>query len=129
MIAETSLIAAKWKCFATVLAIGGLWIADESVMPKSYEDVGLKGLLIVAVAYLVRTSAKQQEEHKAEMKEQAETHLEASGKREDKMTTALTAQTDALNKVAALTQEQTEYFKTVTRGIVDDRLKSKPNLP
>ena len=128
MIAETSLIVAKCKLFVACLMTVAFFIADATAVPGSYEDLGLKACLVVALVFTVRLLLKQQEEHKADRAKDAETHLVAAKDREEKMVGAMTKQAEALERVAELTQEQTDYFKTVTRGIIDDRLK-KPNLP
>lgn len=130
MIAETSLIAAKGKLFVSCLVAVGCVLADAGTTPGSYEDMTLKTILVIALVFVVRLLLKQQEEHKAERAKDAETHLTAATAREEKMLTAMQRQSDAMERVAELTQEQTDYFKTVTRGLVDERLASKkPNLP
>lgn len=130
MIAETSLLVSKWKFAATIAAIGGIWIADETLTrPQSIEDWGLKGLLMLTVGFLVRLLLKQQDEHKTERAKDAETHLADAKAREDKMVTAMTKQSETLDEVAKNSKEQLDYFKTVTRTIVDERLSRKPNLP
>jgi hypothetical protein len=122
MIAEASLIAANWK-----LAVGGVALiligaADMTVAPQTLEDYGLKGLLLITVIFLVRQLLKSQIEHKQEMKEERANHQATTAQREEKMVTALNKQADASDRMAAQIEEQTTYFKTVTRNIVDQHL-------
>lgn len=129
MLAETSLIAAHLKIVAACAVILATFIADGFTKPASYEDVGLKTILIIAIVYLARLLTKQQEEHKTERAKDAEKHLADAAVREEKMLAAVNRQSDAMERVAQLTEEQTSYFKTVTRTIVDERLAKKPNVP
>lgn len=131
MITEVSLIACNWKLATGGLALVLISAADMAVAPQTFEDYGLKGLLIVTVIFLVRQLLKTQAEHKAEMKEERATHLAANAQREEKMIAAMTKQAEELGRVADQTEEQTTYFKTVTKDIVNERLHGipRPNIP
>ncbi len=124
MITEAALVASKFKLFAACTCMIALMLADAAAAPGSYEDIGLKAALIVSLVFTVRLLLKQQEEHKQERARDAEKHLESAQQREDKLLAALHQQREAMDRVANLTQEQTDYFKGVTRAIVDDRLRA-----
>lgn len=59
MIAEGALIASNVKIFLAVLGVVGIAAADMAVEPKSLEDWGLKGCLLVAILILARVIATQ----------------------------------------------------------------------
>ena len=125
MLAETSLITAKWKLFASCSVAVITLLADAGAAPGSYEDLGLKTILVAAVVFTVRLLLKQQEEHKAERAKDAENHLADAKAREDKMLAAMQKQSDTMERVAVLTEEQNEHFKDVVRSVLEDRLKPK----
>ncbi len=130
MIAETTLIATKWKAFAGCTAVAVLAAADSMVTPATLEDYGLKGLLILALVFVVRLLLKQQAEHKQELQEQQTQHRAEASRREERMLQAMHAQAEGLDQLTTLTKEQTDYFKSVTRNIVDQHLQNKPaHLP
>lgn len=104
-------------------------IAEAAAELKGWEDLSLKVLLIGAVIYLIRTQSQERKEHKAELHEAWDLHKKESDEREAKTTDVMTANTRALSELTKITEEQTTYFKTVTRTIVDERLKTKSNLP
>lgn len=129
MIGEVILISTHLKMFASCMLITALVLADMGVTPQSAEDYTLKGLLICALLYVSRLLLIQQDAHKADMKEIAKLHKEDCVQRENKLQSCIEAQTHSMSELTTLTREQTDYFKTVTRNIVDDRLNSKPKLP
>lgn len=104
-------------------------IAEAATELKGWEDLSLKALLIGAVIYLIRTQAQDRKEHKAELHEAWTQQKKESDEREAKSTEVMIANTKALAELTKITEEQTTYFKTVTRTIVDERLKSKVPLP
>lgn len=104
-------------------------IAEAAAELKGWEDLSLKVLLIGAVIYLIRTQSQERKEHKAELHEAWDLHKKESDEREAKTTDVMAANTKALSELTKITEEQTTYFKTVTRTIVDERLKTKSNLP
>lgn len=115
---------------AFVAFIGSLAvIAETATELKGWEDTSLKALLIGAVIYLVRSQSQDRKEHKAELHEAWDLHKKESDEREARTTDAMIANTKALAELTKITEEQTTYFKTVTRTIVDERLKTKVPLP
>lgn len=88
-------------------------LADIASDAKSWEDVSLKVLLLIAVVFLVRLLLKQQAEHKAE-----------SVAREQRMLEALNRTAEGMEALTALIQEQTDYFKSVVRSVVNERLQA-----
>lgn len=119
MIAETSFIASQWKIFSGVLAVAIFSVADLAVPSQSVEDYSLKALLIVALVFVVRLLLVQQKEHKQELKELRDRH-------ETAMQNVVKANTESNQRVADLAEEQATYFKTVTRSIMDEKLKNVP---
>ena len=115
---------------AFVALIGSLAvIAETATELKGWEDTSLKVLLIGAVIYLVRSQSQDRKEHKAELHEAWDLHKKESDEREAKTTDVMIANTKALAELTKITEEQTTYFKTVTRTIIDERLKTKVPLP
>ena len=117
MIAETSFIASQWKIFSGVLAVATFAIADLGAAPQSIEDYSLKALLLVALVFVVRLLLIQQKEHKEELRTLRDRH-------ETAMHDVVKANTESNQRVADLAEEQANYFKTVTRNIVDEKLKT-----
>ena len=124
MIAEASLITVTKAKIISGCALAVLTLAaDTQVSPASVEDYTLKSVLVVTVIFLGKLLLKQQQEHKTEMKELRDKH-------EDAMKTVVTANTASNEKVAELAEEQANYFKTVTRSVMDEKLHGHaPNLP
>lgn len=115
---------------AFVATIGFFAVITEAVTElQGWEEASLKVLLVAAVIYLVRSQAQDRKEHKAELHEAWDLHKKESDEREAKTTDAMIANTRALADLTKITEEQTNYFKTVTRTIVDERLKTKATLP
>lgn len=115
---------------AVVAAVG-----DMASQSKSWEDITFKAALGIALIFVTHQLLKEQAErkadwaaHKAEMKAMMEAHQRSGDEREVKAQVALTANTDALREIVASNKEQTEFFKGVTRGLVEERIK-KPALP
>lgn len=121
MIVESSLLAANWKLATGGLAVVILAAADMAAPPQSIEDYSIKAMMGAVIIFLVRLLLKQQAEHKQELKEERTQHQE-------KVVSSMNKQAEALERVADLTEEQTTYFKTVTRGIVDEHIKG-PRTP
>src|SRR4051812_28243694 len=95
------------------MAFSGLVIlADAATELKGWEDVGLKGLLLFAVGYLIRKLEAGQTKHEQDLKD-----------RDAKTLDVILHHTDALRELTVLTKEQTDYFKAVTRDVVNERLK------
>lgn len=128
MIVESSLLAANWKLASGGLAVVLLAAADAVTPPQSIEDYSIKALMGIVIIFVVRLLLTQQKEHKQELKDEREHNRTEAAQREEKMVTAMTKQAEALERVADQTEEQTTYFKTVTRGIVDEHLKG-PRTP
>lgn len=103
-------------------------VADGLADFKNWEDFGLKTILGAAVLYIGRIFLQQQKDHKAELLSLWQEHKAESLSRESAGKAALDANTKALCDLTVLTKEQTDYFKTVTRTIVDERL-AKSKLP
>lgn len=101
-------------------------VAEATTELHGWEDLSLKGLLIGAVVYLIRAQAQDRKEHRAELAAAWEEHKKDSHDREIKYNNILEANTKVLSDLTRITEEQTTYFKTVTRTIVDERLKTKP---
>lgn len=115
MIAETSLIAAKWKIFGGCLAMVVFGVADTQVTPASLEDYTLKGLLLLALVFVVRLLLKQQEDHKKEMDSLRSKH-------EEMLKGVIEKNTESNERVCEQAEEQTRYFREVTKGIVDEKI-------
>lgn len=126
----------KIACLA-VVAIAG----EVAGQVKVWEDVGLKALLLVALYLVVREYLSQQTTHKAEIKstwdmhraeikELLDQHKKDVELREMAMEESIRSNTEALSILTGLTKEQTDYYKAVTRNIVEEKMKgTKPSLP
>lgn len=88
-------------------------LADIASDAKNWEDVSLKVLLLIAVVFLVRLLLKQQAEHKTE-----------SAAREQRMLETLNRTAEGMEALTALIQEQTDYFKSVVKNVVSERLQA-----
>ncbi len=117
---EIKLTLAALVGFAAYLADAS---ADLDV--KGWEELGLKGILLFAVYYIGKLFLDSQKAHKAEQQDTWAAHKADAAAREAKLLAALDASTQTGRELLALTKEQTDYFKAVTRNIVDERLKSQ----
>jgi signal transduction protein with GAF and PtsI domain len=118
----------------TLAALVGFsaWLADASteLNLQGVDEMGVKAMLAAALVYVGKLFLDAQKAHKAEMKETWDAHKKDAEAREAKYCAALESNSEQLGKLVNLTSEQTEYFKTVTRNIVDEKLKGvKPQLP
>ena len=107
-----------WKAMMASAVAGFAMLADITREAKGWEDVSLKVLLLIAVVFLVRLLLKQQEEHKVE-----------SAAREQRMLEALNRTAEGMEALTALIQEQTDYFKSVVKSVVSERLQAPPPTP
>ena len=101
---------------ASIATLGAVLADAVAELPKA-EDYTVKGVLALAVVYLVRQLTQERKEHKEEAQ-----------KREDKMSAALDATAQALEALKASTDTQTGYFKTIAQTIIN-RSIGKPPLP
>lgn len=129
----------------TIAALVGYaaWLADasEQLNVQGWEEAGLKGLLILAVIFIGKLFLEAQrthkaeiekvwENHKAEIAATKEAHKQAAELRESRLVTCLSENTKCLTELTALTKDQTDYFKAVTRNVVNEKLNGgKPTLP
>ena len=104
-----------WKAMVASGVASFAMLADIASEAKGWEDVSLKVLLLVAVVFLVRLLLRQQTEHKLE-----------SAAREQRMLDALNRTADGMEALTTLTQEQTDYFKSVVKSVVSERLQGPP---
>lgn len=104
-------------------------VTDVVADVHGWEDVSLKAILIAAVIFIGRLFLQQQREHKAELEKTWDAHKQDTEKREAKYCTALDANTKCLTDLVGLTRDQTDYFKAVTRDVVNEKLKGRPQLP
>ena len=102
-----------WKAMLASGVAAFAMVADIAGNAKSWEDVSLKVLLLIAVVFLVRLLLKQQADHKAE-----------STAREQRMLEALNRTPEGMEALTALIQEQTDYFKSVVKSVVSERLQA-----
>jgi hypothetical protein len=124
------LLEIKLTLAAIVGLAAGIADATKTLDANGWEELGLKGLLLFAVYYIGRLFLDANKAHKAEMQSTWEAHKAEAATRESKLVNAIEANSKGLSELTALTKEQTDYFKTVTRNIVDEKLKAfKPQLP
>jgi hypothetical protein len=109
-------ISQKLISLATVAVPAAFLEAAADV--QSFEGYTLKGVLIIAVWFLVKVVTKLVSEHRAEMKE-----IRDKQEKEFKLTIENNSQ--ALDKVGDALEKQNEYFEAVTRKIVDKNLLSR----
>ena len=106
------------------------WLADTSPDIKGWEESTLKGLLILAVISIGKLFLDAQKNHKAEIQATWEAHKKDVEIREAKLHQCIGDNTKCLSELTSLTKEQTEYFKAVTRSVVNEKLTGgKPMLP
>lgn len=99
---------------AALFATFGTLLGEIPANFGEWENLSLKVILLIAVVWLVRQNLKERAENLIEM-----------GKR----TEAIDRQTEAIANLARLTEEQTNYFKSYIRNVMNERLNIKPNLP
>jgi hypothetical protein len=100
-------------------------VAEAATELHGWEDVGLKGLLIGAVVYLIRAQAQDRKDHRVELAAAWAEHKKESEGREARATAAITANTNALSELTKLAEEQIDYFKGITKAVVDEKFKPK----
>lgn len=122
LLSQLSGYAIELKIGVVATLGAGALLADMSAEAKGWEDVGFKAALGLALIFVVRLLLKQQQDHKAEMRDTWTAHITETNHREDRLHQAMEARTTALDKLVTLTEEQTDYFRTVTRGIVNQHL-------
>jgi hypothetical protein len=105
-LSEISLLLANWK---STLA-GSAFVADAAAEISNYENVGTKGILILAIIYLVRQREADRVDARA---------------REDKLNATINANTEALHGLKHETEKQTQYHEHIVKAIVDDNLKDR----
>lgn len=118
----------------TLAAIVGFaaWLADasEQLNIKGWEEFGLKGILLACVVTIGKLFLEAQKTHKAEIQATWEAHKKDVEVREAKLHQCIGDNTQCLRELTTLTKEQTEYFKAVTRNVVNEKLNGgKPTLP
>jgi hypothetical protein len=118
----------------TLAAMVGItaWLADTSqeLDIKGWEELGLKAILLFAVIFIGRLFLDAKREHKAEIQATWDAHKKDVEIREAKLQQCIGDNTKCLTELTALTKEQTEYFKAVTRNVVNEKLNGgKPTLP
>ena len=94
---------------------GTAWLADAAAnLPTgSWEDYGVKGMLVLAVGYLVRELARQRDMDKVD-----------AVLREKEMTAALNSNSIALQKLIEATDHQTAYYREVAQTIISARMNA-----
>lgn len=131
------------KLTIAALVVFAAWLADasEQINVKGWEEAGLKGLLILAVIFIGKLFLEAQKNHKAEIEKvweshkaeitaTKEAHKQAAELREARLVTCLGENTKCLTELTALTKDQTDYFKAVTRNVINEKLNGgKPTLP
>jgi hypothetical protein len=123
-------LAIELKLTLTALIGFAAWFADTSPDIKGWEESTLKGLLILAVISIGKLFLDAQKNHKAEIQATWEAHKKDVEIREAKLHQCIGDNTKCLAELTSLTKEQTEYFKAVTRNVVNEKLTGgKPLLP
>lgn len=123
-------LAIELKLTLTALIGFAAWFADTSPDIKGWEESTLKGLLILAVISIGKLFLDAQKNHKAEIQATWEAHKKDVEIREAKLHQCIGDNTKCLAELTSLTKEQTEYFKAVTRNVVNEKLTGgKPMLP
>jgi hypothetical protein len=123
-------LAIELKLTLTALIGFAAWLADTSPYIKGWEESTLKGLLILAVISIGKLFLDAQKNHKAEIQATWEAHKKDVEIREAKLHQCIGDNTKCLAELTSLTKEQTEYFKAVTRNVVNEKLTGgKPMLP
>ena len=107
---------------ASAVALGAA-VTDTVASPTGWEDISLKALLIGALVFVVRLLLKQQQDHKAEIRETWQTHKAEAEQRETKVVACMTTQTETLGKLCELTEEQTDHYRAFVKAAVDAKLK------
>ncbi len=111
MFSELLAISQNPKLFVAGAVATGSYIADAANNFKGWEDLTLKGLLIVAVLYLVREIARTRTENAAR---------EAA--REAELKALVKDNTDAMRAMIAAVSRQTEYFDKIALKTLDEQL-------
>lgn len=114
----------QWKLSMAAGLFAMLAVGDLVTEAKAFEEIGIKAGLGGTLVIVVRLYLAQQKEHKAELKTERDKH-------EARMETVIKENTASNLQLVALTQEQTNYFKAVTRSVVNEKLgrREGPELP
>jgi len=118
-------LSPHWKILLASVVAASAAVADVLTDAKGWSELPLPVILGCALVFVFHLMLKQQAEHKEERAASNAAQQASAEKREERMVAAMSAQAEALEKVAALTEEQTTYFKTVTRNIVDQHIGVK----
>lgn len=126
---------ASIKVISTSVFALATFLADEMAAPKSWEDVSLKVLLLLSVGALVRQLQSERKESKDEIAKLREDHKNEIIGLVNKTVSALEDNTKGLSEVTSATVDQTTYYKTVARNLLDQKINagdnrnSKPTIP
>jgi len=132
MLSHIAAHATEIKLTLAALVGFAAWLADasEQLNITGWEEASLKVLLIGAVICIGKLFLEAQKTHKAEIQATWEAHKKDIEIREAKLQQCIGDNTKCLTELSALTKEQTDYFKAVTRTVVNEKLNGgKPTLP
>ncbi len=111
MFSELLAISQNPKLFVAGAVATGSYIADAANNFKGWEDLTLKGLLIVAVLYLVREIARTRTENATREAE-----------REAELKALVKDNTDTMRAVREAVERQAEYFNRIAIKTLEDQL-------
>ena len=114
----------QWKVYLASLAAFVSVLANavpEGLPPWAEKSWPL--LLVGAIVWMAKLLVQMNSEHRKEIAATWAEHKRDVEEREERLVTAMEASAKAQRELATLTEAQTNYFKTVTRNIVDQRLR------
>ncbi|WP_044133687.1 hypothetical protein [Verrucomicrobium spinosum] len=120
------LLLHHWKPVVAGLVMIASWLGqialDLAGMAKGWEDLTLKGVLIIAVLYLAREGRKREAKHENAIKAKDDQIIAldaANEARDARSAQALTRVADALDGLTSETKIQTEYWKGINQDLVE----------
>lgn len=133
---ELPLFITKWKIASLVSGCVFLAAVDTQTSSRSAEDYTVKGLLVVAVSFLVRQLLKERQEYqlgreverkefRQDMQNLSAKHAEAGLIREDKLHEVCGSVLKHIEAGTTATEKQTEWFEGVGRDLMTQGMAKK----
>lgn len=131
------LFITKWKIAGLVAGSVMLAAVDTQTASRSTEDYTVKGLLVLAVSFLVRQLLKERQEYqlgreaerkefRQDMQNLSAKHAETCLIREDKLHEVCGSIAKQVEASVEATAKQTEWFEGVGRDLMTQGMAKKP---
>ncbi len=119
---EPALISMYWKTFTVSFVATSAFLAEATLeIPKGWEDLSVKGLMLACIAYLLREQSKERTENKTQQVA-----------REQQLCSTIDKVTVAIDNITAATKTQTLCFEGYGKELMVKGLRghtAKVRLP